>query len=445
MGNNTMQIADISRPADTELTEAQLMRRLTWRIVPLLAVCWVVNWIDRTNIGFARFGFQDSLGVSQTQLGMIIGIYSVGYLLFEVPSNLLLERYGARRTLTRILFLWGLISILTAFARNGTELMLVRLALGFAEAGFFPGAILYMTYWFPSTYRARITSRFIIANAVAGIVGAPLAGWIMTNMAHVGPFEGWQWLFVLEGIPPILLAAVVWFYLCDKPENAKWLSKAELGLLRDALKRDGDEKPASAGAAHGFLAVIRDKSVYLLAIGFCFTIMCTGNVVQFWAPSIIRDAGVGDVMKVGWLSAAPWAIGVVVMLLVAWSSDRLKERRWHFLTLGVVVGIAMLALPTFSHSVTGAVLTLSVLTSAYLGAIGIFWTISAQYLSPAKRAAGVAVINTLGQLGGLLAPNLIAGVQHSTGDLSLALLLIGVIVLLGVVAVFVGTRKKQQA
>ncbi len=420
--------------------EAALLRKITWRIVPLLAVCWVVNWIDRINIGFARLGFQADLGVTEREVGLIIGLYSVGYLLFEVPSNILLQRIGARRTLARIMLLWGAVTIATAFARNGTELMIARLALGAAEAGFFPGALLYMTFWFPAAYRARITSRFIIANAVAGIVGGPLSGWIMGTMGGVGGWQSWQWLFIMEGIPPLLLAGVVWAYLSDRPSQARWLSPGEVSRLEHALARDETPAASRSDVRTWSLAALADGRVYLLAIGFCCTIICTGNVVQIWAPSIIRDAGASDVYRVGWLSALPWAIGIVVMLLVAGSSDRRGERRWHFLVLGLVVGIAMLCLPALSGTVPSAVLTLSVLTAAYLSAISIFWTISALYLSPASRAVGIAFINTLGQLGGLFAPNLITWAKTNTGSVGLGLSIIGGIVLLGVAAVFVATR-----
>ena len=420
--------------------EHTLMRKLMWRIIPLLAVCWVVNWIDRINIGFARLGFQDDLGVTEVQVGLIIGIYSVGYLLFEVPSNILMERIGARRTLARIMILWGLITLATAFARNGTELVIARLALGAAEAGFFPGALLYLTYWFPAAYRARITSRFIIANAVAGIVGAPLSGWVMGNLAHVGGLQGWQWLFIIEGIPPIILAGIVWFCLSDWPRDARWLSAGETQTLQQALARDVVPASSHAGPLFRAFVSMRDHRVYLLAIGFCCTIICTGNVVQIWAPSIIRDAGMSDVYRLGWLSAVPWAIGVVIMLLVAGLSDRMQERRWHFLVIGVVVGAAMLCLPRFSSSVVGAVATLSLLTAAYLSAISIFWTISALYLSPGSRAVGIAFINTLGQLGSLVTPNLIVWAKAGSGSVGLGLSIIGVIVLLGVVAVFAATR-----
>ena len=422
--------------------EAVLMRMLAWRIVPLLAVCWVVNWIDRINIGFARLGFQNDLGITDAQVGLIIGLYSVGYLMFEVPSNILMERIGARRTLTRIMVLWSLVTIATAFARTGTELMMARLALGAAEAGFFPGAILYLTYWFPAAYRARITSRFIIANAVAGIIGAPLSGWIMGNMGGVGHLSGWQWLFIVEGLPPLALAGAVWFCLSDRPADARWLSAAEVGVLDRALQRD--EAPARLSGSPGqwSLAILRDRRDYLLANGFCFTIICTGNVVQIWAPSIIRDAGASDIIRIGWLSALPWAIGVVVMLLVARSSDQTRERRWHFLILGVVVGVAMLCLPRFSSSVSGAVVTLSLLTAAYLSAISLFWTISALYLPPAARAVGIAFINTLGQLGGLFAPTLIAWAKVNTGHVGLGLSIIGVVILLGVAAVFAATQER---
>jgi ACS family phthalate transporter-like MFS transporter len=414
-------------------TEAALFRRLIWRIVPLLALCWVVNWIDRINIGFARIGFQKSLGITDVQFGLIVGIYAVGYLLLEVPSNLLMQRIGARKTLSRILLLWGLITVATAFARTSNEFVVARLALGAAEAGFFPGALLYMTYWFPARYRARVTSRFIIANAVAGIVGAPLSGWILTAMGGVWQLQAWQWLFILEGLPPLVLAGAVWFCLSDRPRDARWLTPAERLLIDRALAADD---PAAGNQRHpGFLHAMRDGRVYLLAVAFCCTIMCAGNVVQIWAPSILKDAGVASVLQVGWLAAIPWAVGVLAMLVVSRHSDRQRERRWHFVTLGVAVAISMLALPSLAHDATFAVIGLSILTSAYLAAIAVFWTIPPLYLSPAARAGGIALINTLGQIGGLFTPLLIGWGRSRTGDLQIGLFVVGCVVMLGVVAV----------
>jgi MFS transporter, ACS family, phthalate transporter len=434
-------LGDVEAPTPLETpAEAALFHRLIWRIVPLLALCWMVNWIDRINIGFARIGFQTSLGISDVEFGLIVGIYSVGYLLLEVPSNLLMQRIGARKTLTRIMLLWGLITIAMAFARTSTEFVVARLALGAAEAGFFPGALLYLSYWFPARYRARVTARFIIANAVAGIVGAPLSGWLLSEMGGIWHLEAWQWLFIVEGLPPIALAGAVWFWLSDRPHDARWLTSAEQQTVSRALAND--DAALAAGRHTGFRQALVDRRVYLLAVAFCCTIMCTGNVVQIWAPSILVDAGVGNVMRVGWLAAIPWAAGVVAMLVVSWQSDRHRERRWHFVAMGLIIATSLLALPSMAHDAVLALIGLSVMTGAYLAAIAIFWTIPSLYLSPPARAGGIALVNTLGQLGGLLTPLLIGWGKSQTGDLRIGLSVVGAVVVLGVLSIAISFPRR---
>jgi MFS transporter, ACS family, phthalate transporter len=408
--------------------ENRLFDKISWRILPLLATCWVVNWIDRINIGFAKLGFQKSFALSDREFGLVVGVYSIGYLLLEVPSNLLMQRIGARKTLSRILALWGLVTIVTAFARTSDQLAIARFLLGAAEAGFFPGALLYLSYWFPARRRARVTSRFIIANAVAGVLGGPISGLVLSKMGGILGLQGWQWLFLVEGAPPILLGAFVWLWLSDRPEDADWLSPQE----KDQLARELQADRLADGERHrGFLHALADFRLYVLAVAFCLVIMCAGNVVQIWAPSIIKAAGSGGVAQIGFLSAIPWAIGIVGMLLVSASSDRLRERRWHFVCSALAVAAALAALPVLARSTWGAVFDLSVMTSAYLAAIVVFWTVAALYFSPAARAGSLALINTLGQFGGLFTPLLIGWASTKTGDLAVGVSVVGGVVLLG--------------
>jgi len=412
--------------------EAAVFRKITWRILPLLATCWVVNWIDRINIGFARLGFEKSLGVTTLQFGLIVGVYSIGYLLLEVPSNLLMQRIGAKKTLSRILFAWGIVTIATAFARTADQLVVARVLLGAAEAGFFPGALLYLSYWYPSRYRARATSRFIIANAVAGVIGAPISGLILSRMGGLLHLEGWQWLFILEGAPPLILAAAVWLWLSDRPNEAGWLTERERMIVSRALESDNG---GAVDRHKGFSQAVSDPRLYLLAAGFCCAIMCAGNVVQVWAPSIIRNAGTGNLLKIGVFAAVPWAVAIAVMLMVSFHSDLRRERRWHFVACAIVVAISLGILPFVAHSSALAVIALTVMTSAYLSSIAIFWTIPSLYFSPGARAGALALINTLGQFGALFTPLLIGWAATKTGNLAIGVSVVGAIVAVGALAV----------
>ncbi|RQQ04451.1 MFS transporter [Burkholderia stagnalis] len=342
-----------------------LFRKMTWRIMPWLFLGWVMNWIDRINIGFAHLGFKDEFAISEAQFGVMVGVYAIGYLLLEVPSNMLMERIGARKTMSRIMLLWGLITVATGFAQNATQLIWMRALLGAAEAGFFPGVILYLSYWFPAAYRARVTARFILANAVSGMLGGPIAGWILSHMGNVGGLRAWQWLFILEGLPPMVLAVMLFFMLSDRPSEAKWLTDYEKASINAALEAD---RRIQQNIRHaGFWGALKDKRVYLLAIAFCLAIMVAGNVVNVWAPTILRGAGVTNIGNLGWLSALPYLVGVFFMFFVTRLSDARRERRWHFALPVLISAFGIAMLPQAANDATLAVLVLVVSTAGYLG------------------------------------------------------------------------------
>lgn len=416
-----------------------LFRKMAWRIMPLLILAHILNWIDRINIGFAHLGFQKDLGITEAAFGIMVGVYSIGHLACEIPSNLLLQKIGAKKTLMRITILWGSITMLTAFATKATHFYIIRILLGAAEGGLFPGIILYMTYWFPTRYRARITSRFYIANATAGIIGGPISVFIMTRFAGLGGLHGWQWLFVMEGIPTILLGVVIYFFLDNKPQDAKWLTAAEKNKVLTALQND--RLRYRNVRHHGLKDALKDHKIYLMAIAFCLTIMATGNVVNVWAPSIIRHAGV-SLSRLGALSSVPYIVGVICMFLVSRHSDLKLERRWHFAIAGLVSAAGMVLLSAATKNWVLAIGALIITTSSYLISMSMFWTIPSGYLSESARAGGLALVNTLGQVGGLITPIWIGWVKTSTGNLNLALYVVAAAVALGAMTIVLGIPSK---
>nr|WP_260406089.1 MFS transporter [Pseudomonas cichorii] len=436
-------------PADpqpaTENTEVvfdqRLYRKLAWRIMPFLFLCFVLNWLDRVNISFAHLQFKTDLNISDATFGIIVGVFSIGYLLFEIPSNLLLEKFGAKKTMTRIMILWGLVTIATAFAQTPAQFYVLRILLGAAEAGFFPGVILYLTYWFPASHRARITSRFIMAIAVCGIIGGPLSTWIMSHFAGLGGFTGWQWLFVVTGIPPVLAGFFAWYWLDDKPANAKWLSDAEKQAIADALAHE--RKQRQPGGHQRFVEALKDRKVWFITLAYCLTIMCTGNVTNIWAPSIIRDSGVSNLGHLGLLSALPYVIGVCVMLWACRHSDLHQERRWHFALGGLTAALAMAILPQMLFSPWSAIAVLTVMTSGYLVATSIFWTIPTYYLSDGAKAAGLALVNCCGQVSSLLTPIMIGSIKTNTGSISLALYIVAALVASGTLILLLGVSRQS--
>ncbi len=414
---------------------ALLYRKVALRLVPFLFLCYVLNYIDRVNISFASLQFRQDLGMSTAAYGFGVGIFFAGYVLFEVPSNLLLQRYGARRTIMRIMVLWGLVSISTLFIRSATQFYVVRVLLGIAEAGFFPGIIYYLTCWFPSALRARIVSQFVLAIALAGIVGGPVSGWIMTAASGVGGLRGWQWLFLVEGIPPILAGVAAYFYLDDGPRDAAWLTAPEKAAILGDLSA---EAATRASARHGsFATALRDPRLFLAALTY-FTIPWAGSVINYWGPTIIRNSGVVETWKVGLLSAIPYLVGGAGMLAINWHSDRRLERRWHYAGSISLAALAIALLPQVAGNWVVAICLLAVLSVGYLAATAVFWSIPTAYLSSGAAAGSIALISSIGQCGGLVAPNVIGWVQGETGSMSNGFYIVAGVLCLGTAVMLLG-------
>ncbi|MFM0511636.1 MFS transporter [Paraburkholderia sp. RL17-373-BIF-A] len=425
--------AAATAPADVERT----FGRIAKRIIPFLFLCYVLNYIDRVNISFAHLQFKTDIGLTEAAYGLGVGVFYIGYVLFEVPSNLLLRRIGPRRTIARIMVLWGLVSISMMLVRNPTQFYVARIALGVAEAGFFPGIIYYLTTWFPNRYRARVLSAFVLGIAVAGITGGPVSGWILSNAEGWQALHAWQWLFLLEGIPPVLVGVCALWYLPDSPETTKWLSAHEKAIV----VRELEAVPGSTShqISH-FGAALRNWRVYVCAFGY-FTITWAGSVLNFWAPSVIRQAGVANPFHIGLLSAVPYFIGAIGMLAVSRHSDARDERRLHFACCALVSALGAVLLGAAHSSFGPAIAGLALVAIGYLTCTAIFWTIPATFLSGTASAGSIALISSIGQLGSLTAPTAIGSLTAVTHSISAGSYLAAFVLTCGATVIAVAMRK----
>lgn len=388
--------------------------KVFWRLMPFLALLFIVAWIDRVNIGFAKLRMLEDLGFSETVYGLGAGIFFVGYFLFEVPSNLLLERIGAKKTLARITILWGITSIAMVFVNSTTSFYVLRFLLGAFEAGLVPGVVLYLTFWFPASRRAQMTGFFISASAVAGIIGGPLAGLIMNNMGDIGGMTNWQWLFLLEGIPSVLIGIVAIYLLADKPEQANWLSAHEKKLIHAELEADH----RNAGPRqHSFGDALKNPKIWIFTVIF-FCIVSGNMAIAFWAPTIIRGMGFSNNLTIGFLSSIPYVVGAICMVLNGRHSDKMLERRYHC-ALGVLVGAAGLAVvAAVPTNPLIAMIALTVAAAGILSAFPVFWEMPLVILTGTAAAGGVALINSIGNLSGFVGPYLIGYFKTLTGQVS---------------------------
>ena len=360
MNQGPSALAQASDPART--ASDAVYRKVTWRLMPFILLCYVANYIDRTNIGLAQLHMRTDLGFSEQVYGIGVGLFFVGFVLFEIPSNLLLERIGARKTLFRIMVCWGAVSTLTMLIRTPAEFYAARLLLGMAEAGFFPGILLYLTYWFPSSRRTRMTALFFLGLPLSGVIGAPLSGWIMDTFAGVGGLKSWQWLFLLEGIPSVLLGFAALKALKDRPTDAALLTPEEKALIAADLAEEQAAKDANAAYRHAgagaLLQALSDRRVWVLGLVGCGT-YTLATTTAFWAPLLINASGVQNVRTVGLLSGIPPLLGLIAMPIFGWHSDKTLERRWH---TAACQYLAVIALVVLSGTLGNPVITVVLVT-----------------------------------------------------------------------------------
>lgn len=411
--------------------EDALHQKIWLRIVPFLFVCYVVSFLDRINIGFAQLQMKHDLGFSDAMYGLGAAVFYIGYVLCEVPSNMLLARFGAQRTFTRIMLLWGAVSVGMAFVSTPAQFYTLRFLLGVFEAGFFPGIVLYMTYWFPARRRAAVMAIFFAGVAIAGVLGGLVSGWIMRDMAGVMGLFGWQWMFAIEGAPAVLLGLIAAWYLVDSPADAKWLNAREKALL--ARQLEGEQGSHAAHTLGALREALRNPKLYVFAFIY-FALTCGSLTLNFWMPLMIRDFGITDVVSISLYSVIPNAVGAVGLILIARHSDRTGERHKHFL-LCCCGGALALALLTLRLPHFGAMLAiLSVAAVLIFAALPIFWSLPRSYLPGHTAATGLAFISSVGITSGIVSPWVIGQVKVQTGSMDNALyLLAGLLVAAGVV------------
>jgi D-galactonate transporter len=419
------------RVASSEL-ETSTIRAISWRLIPFLVLAYFFSYLDRVNLGFAALTMNAELKFSPIVFAWGAGIFFIGYFIFEVPSNLALERFGASRWIARIMVTWGIISAAMALVSGVWSFYTLRFLLGVAEAGFFPGIILYLTYWYPAEYRARFLAAFAIAVPVSTVIGAPISG-LLLGLDGVMGLRGWQWLFILEGIPSVLLGIVTWFYLTDRPAHATWLGAEQKAWLAAKL----DAEIAAKEAVKRFTlaqALASPKVITLSLIYFGFVGALYG--MQFWLPQIVKAFGLTNA-QTGFVTAIPYLFGTIAMILWARHSDASRERVFH---VGAPFFLTAIALAVSGY-LTDPTATMVALTFAAIGIFcifGVFWTLPTAWLSGTAAAGAIALINSIGNLAGFGGPYLIGWVKEATGSTSTGLLVLAVLPLIGGILVFAG-------
>ena len=399
------------------IIETRTVRRIYWRLVPLLFLLMFFNYVDRVNVGFAALRMNQDLSFSASVYGFGATIFFAGYVLLQVPSNLMVYRLGARVWLSAMLLVWGAVSASTAFVWNAQSFYALRFALGLAEAGFLPAAALYVTYWFPEKYRARAISGYIIATSCSTIIGGPVAGAIITYFDGFLGLHGWQWMFALEGAPAIILGLIVLKVLTDKPQDAVWLDRSSREWIVATVKRE--QAVYSAEPNSGFTTVLKDKRVWSLGLVFGSGLIGLYGLL-LWLPLIIKSLGRLSDLQVGFLSAVPPLLGVAAALFVSHRSDRKGDRKGHMAACYIVAGAGLLAAALVSDPVLAYVF-LCIGNGAVLAASPLFWTIAGSFFTGAAAATAIAFVNIVAQFGGL-GPWLIGVVKDATGSFTLALI-----------------------
>ncbi|WP_102817603.1 MFS transporter [Burkholderia ubonensis] len=397
---------------DAEHAQAALYSKVTWRLIPLLFLCYVAAYLDRVNVGFAKLQMLKDLGFSESVYGLGAGIFFIGYFIFEVPSNVILHKVGARLWIARVMITWAVISAAMMFAKTPALFYTLRFALGLAEAGLFPGVILYLTYWYPAERRGKIIALFMTGIPISGVLGGPLSGWILHAMTGVHGLAGWQWLFLLEAVPSLVLGVVVVLFLDKGIEQAKWLTHDEKTTLIHNIAMD-----ACGAPSHSFRDGLTHPLVWVLSGIYLFFIMGLYGV-GFWLPTLIKGSGVTDTLSIGLLTTVPYAAAAIAMICVGRSSDARRERRWHVAVPGLI-GTAgwVLAVSAGSGNVTLAMIGLTVATMGVMTTLCQFWCLPTAILAGAAAATGVAVVNSLGNLAGFVSPYVIGWIidkTHST-------------------------------
>lgn len=419
--------------------EKRTISRITWRIVPYIMLLYFIAFLDRVNIGFASLTMNQDLGLSSTAFGLGAGIFFVGYFLFEVPSNLILHKVGARIWIARVMVTWGLVSGCMAFVQGETSFYILRFLLGVAEAGFFPGIILYLSYWFPAKNRASVTALFMAAAPISTALGSPISGALLEMHGYMG-LAGWQWMFLLEAIPAVVLGVVTFFFLTDRPAKAGWLADDEKEWLTATMKEE--EAQRSASSAHNPLKALADPRVLALSLVY-FGTSAGLYTLGIWSPQIIKAFGLSS-LATGFVNALPGVVAVVAMVLWARHSDRTRERTWH-VVIACLVAAGGLVLAAGAATIVAVVLALVIVNIGISSSKPPLWSMPTMFLGGSSAAAGIATINSIGNLGGFAGPAIIGWIKDETGSFAGGLYFVAASLLVSAGLVLVLSRAQKRA
>ncbi len=409
--------------AFTAEAEKALYSRVTRRIIPFLFLCYVFAYVDRVNVGFAKLQMQQDLRISDAVYGMGAGMFFLGYFFFEVPCNIALQKIGAKYWLGPIMVVWGVVSACQMLVTSATGLYFTRFLLGVVESGFFPGVILYLTFWYPRQYRAKMLAAFMTAIPLSGVFGGPISGWILQNMSGSSIMRGWQWLFFFEAIPSVLAGVLTIFVLDDGPRKARWLNEDEKHLLEQRLEDEVIAKRLEAPGHHSLADAFRSPKVWVLSVIY-FGMVMVNYGISFWLPQIVKETLSRNSLTIGFLTAIPWALAAVTMVAVGHHSDKTGERRWHIALTSIVCSAAFAASAIPGISGTLSFLALTVATASIASSYSTFWALPTTLLSGTAASAGIAWINSVGNLAGYVSPFLVGKIRDTMHSMTAALLML---------------------
>ncbi|HHQ6555654.1 TPA: MFS transporter [Serratia fonticola] len=422
--------------------KAKLYSKIAWRIMPILLISYIVGYLDRVGISFSKFQMmpdilQGNVSMAEAVYGLGAGVFFIGYIIAGVPSNILLSKYGARKVIALLMLVWGMISMLSIFITNPTQFYLARFLLGLAEAGFYPGVILYLTLWFPSSQRAKMTALFVCGIPVSNIIGGPLCGWIIENMNGMFELSGWQWLFFISGPRAVLIAVVIFFFLDNTYQSAKWLSPQEKEMITQDMAQGASKKVGADGTAQEWTMKTMLKSsafTKMWLICFC-TVMGQGGLA-FWVPTMIRDTGVSSVMDIGLLTMLPYMLAVVAMLMAARSSDKHRERRWHIIVPFCIAAVSLIFIGLFPDNKVIVMVALCIAVASSLVPSPLFWSLPNAIFTGTCAAAGIALINSIANIGGFISPYIIGYFKNTTESNLVAMCVLSSMMILGAILTY---------
>ncbi len=421
--NNAAPGSEPPSSREQQAFEDRTYRKVSWRIIPFLFLCYIFAYVDRVNVGFAKLQMQQDLGMSDAVYGAGAGIFFVGYFFFEIPCNMALQKIGARYWLGPIMIVWGLVSASTMLVKSAGNFYLARFCLGVVESGFFPGVILYLTFWYTSRYRAKMVALFMTAIPLSGVIGGPISGWLLDRMSSAGGLRGWQWLYVLEAVPSLLAGLATVVVLPDGPRRAKWLSPEERSLLIERLEEEEARKRSDSGGKHSLADAFRSGKVWALCFVY-FGFVMANYGLSFWLPQILKETLTKDPFRIGLLTAIPWGVAAITMVAVGHHSDATGERCWHVALPGLIGAIAFSASAIPGISGVLGLIALTIATAGIAAAYSTFWALPTAFVTGTAASAGIAWINSVGNLGGYVSPFLVGKIRDATHSTTLALLML---------------------